>query len=114
MTNRMTRQALLLGLTALWLAVPAAWAAPGTGVEQVWTAQYNGPGNYTDNVEDLAVRDGYVYVTGWAHSSYYSRRYGTVKYDYDGQEIWSHVYSTGTGESEAVAVDAAGNVYVTG
>ena len=39
MTNRITRQALALGLTALWLAVPAAEAQ----YEEAWVAQYNGP-----------------------------------------------------------------------
>ena len=110
MKKRKTRtiQALALGLMALCLAIPAAHSQ----VQQAWVAQYNGPYNSNDWVNDMVVRNGYVYVTGYeaAGASYYA----TVKYDYAGQELWAVGYREATSQAEAMDVDAAGNVYVTG
>ena len=59
------------------------------------------------------MRDGYVYVTGY--ESRFTAYWATVKYDYAGQELWVQRYVDGQSQhAEALAVDAAGNVYVTG
>ncbi len=114
MTHRMTRLAIALGLTALCLAVPAVEAQ----VQQAWVASYKGLApivgwDPSDWVTDMEVRDGYVYVTGY--ESQFTAYWATVKYDYAGQEQWVQRYVDGQSQhAEALAVDAAGNVYVTG
>ena len=106
------RQTLAPGLMVLCWAVPAAEAQ----VELAWVAHYDGPEiagiSSTDYVTDMAVRDGYVYVTGY--ESLFGADWATVKYDYAGQEQWVRRYEEGNGHAEALVVDAAGNVYVTG
>jgi uncharacterized delta-60 repeat protein len=87
------------------------------GIEQ-WVARYNGPGNLDDNVNALTVDDaGNVYVTGWSYGSETDRDYATIKYDALGIEQWVARYN-GPGNATDVAVDlavdAVGNVYVTG
>jgi len=90
-----------------------------SGVEQ-WVARYNGPGNSDDSATALAVdAAGNVYVTGYSGGASTSSDYATVKYNASGVEQWVARYSyTGPGNSAdsatALAVDAAGNVYVTG
>lgn len=109
-----TRTRLALGLAAMWLAAPAADGQ----VEQAWVASYNGVPPIdgwepADWVNDLVVRDGYVYVTGYESAA--TAYWATVKYDDDGQEVWVQRLVDGQSQiAEAMAVDAAGNVYVTG
>ncbi|MBI9036956.1 MAG: SBBP repeat-containing protein [Bacteroidales bacterium] len=115
MKKKITRtiQTLAFGIIALCLAIPAANAQ----YQQSWVATYNGQGPIpgwepSDLVNDMAVRDGYIYVTGYeAAATAYS---ATVKYDYSGQEIWVRRLVDGqTQNAEAVVVDDIGNVYVT-
>ena len=59
---------------------------------------------------------GNVYVTGWSHGGDTGLNYATVKYSPDGDELWVVRYVGGNGYdyASAMALDAAGNVYVTG
>ncbi len=89
MTKKITRtmQALALGLMALCLAIPTANAQ----YQQDWVASYNGVPptsgwEPSDWVNDMVVRDGYIYVTGYESAA--TAYWATVKYDYTGQEIW--------------------------
>jgi len=93
------------------------------GVEQ-WVARYNGPGNGEDGALALALDgDGNVYVTGFSTGTtspvpYYGGfDYATVKYDNFGNQLWVARYNgpgNGPDWASAIAVDEAGNVYVTG
>jgi len=87
------------------------------GVEQ-WVARYTGPGNGNDSATDLAMDDaGNVYVTGASVGTNSSFDYATIKYNPAGVEQWVARYNgpaNSRDEAEALAIDAAGNVYVTG
>lgn len=96
---------------------------PGLGLaatlNQDWVARYNGPANDWDNARAVGVdAAGNVYVTGLsAGSSAYNYDYATIKYDASGNQLWLVRYNgpgNGWDEATAMAVDAAGNVYVTG
>ncbi len=85
---------------------------------QVWFAQYNGPGNSTDNGYAVTVDgSGNVYVTGLSGGPNNSPDYATIKYDAAGNQLWVARYdgpNNGLDWANSIAVDALGNVYVTG
>ncbi len=91
----------------------------GSGVIEEWVARYNGPGNGYDYANDMAVdSSGNVYVTGQSGGTGTGNDYATIKYDSSGNQLWIARYNgPGNKKSDnayAIAVDAAGNVYVTG
>jgi hypothetical protein len=83
----------------------------------IWEARYNGSSNSSDFAHAIAVDvAGNVYVTGKS-KDVTNYDYATVKYDSGGNELWvAHYNGTGNGAdiAEYIAVDATGNVYVTG
>jgi len=84
---------------------------------QIWVARYNGPANDDDWAFAIAVDDaGNVYVTGRS-ANYWDNDYVTVKYDASGVEQWVARYNGPGYDNDhawAIALDGAGNVYVTG
>lgn len=83
-----------------------------------WISRYNGPGNGID--EAFAVvcdASSNIYVTGSSMGSGSNLDYATVKYNSTGQEQWAVRYNGPANFIDignAIAVDASGNVYVTG
>ncbi|MBN2591880.1 MAG: SBBP repeat-containing protein [Sedimentisphaerales bacterium] len=87
------------------------------GIQQ-WVARYNGPGNGNDLVFAMAADDiGNVYITGESYDRESRLDYTTIKYDGNGRRLWVATYN-GPGNyndsAKAIALDAFGNVYVTG
>lgn len=88
-----------------------------SGVEQ-WASRYNGSANGGDYGSAIAVDgSGNVYVTGSSDGSGSLTDFVTIKYNSAGAQQWAMRYN-GPGNSldyaEDIAVDGAGNVYVTG
>ncbi|MDH4271907.1 MAG: SBBP repeat-containing protein, partial [Candidatus Aminicenantes bacterium] len=89
---------------------------PATGQSE-WEARYdNAPLFGADEPAAIAVdTQRNVYVTGRSQGATNFDAV-TVKYDPNGNQVWVHRYNYASGNDEAtgVAVDEAGNVYVTG
>ncbi len=87
------------------------------GIEQ-WVARYNGPVNGNNVAMSIAVDgSGNVYVTGSSEGSGTYDDYATIKYNSSGIEQWVARYNgpvNGPDYASSIAIDASGNVYVTG
>lgn len=84
--------------------------------DTVFTARYNGPGNDDDGdyvSTTVVAKNGDILVTG-------TTRYGigqlvTIRYHPNGDTAWTNILSYGVYDfPEGIAVDSAGNAYVTG
>lgn len=86
--------------------------------QQEWVARYHGPNNSFDFASALAVDpSGSVFVTGQSSGASTSDDYTTIKYNAVGQQQWVVRYNGPANSSDgahALAVDGAGNIYVTG
>jgi uncharacterized delta-60 repeat protein len=88
------------------------------GVQQ-WVQRYNGPGNNWDGASSIAIdRAANVYVTGESDDSVTNSDYATIKYNTDGAQQWVARYNyepaSGGERGNAIAIDGANNIYVTG
>lgn len=88
-----------------------------SGIQQ-WTQNYHFIDNAWDEVHAIAVDgQGNVYVTGQSVETGYNYDYVTIKYNPLGVQQWVERYNgpgNGFDNAESIAVDAAGNVFVTG
>ncbi len=88
-----------------------------SGIQQ-WVARYNGPGNDFDDARSIKIDvQGNVYITGFSTGSGTSQDYATIKYNPSGIEQWVARYNGSANDGDraySVAVDASGNLYVTG
>ena len=109
------KSAFIIFLTFIFLTISYTSVAQ---VTQEWFATYNGPANLVDEVMDLTVdKDGNVYVTGISNSIPANEDFCTIKYNKFGTQLWIARYNgpkNYNDRSNTIAVDAFGNVYVTG
>lgn len=93
-------------------------AAQAEVAEEAWVTRYKGPGSGKDNAQALAVdAAGNAYVTGFSDSGGGNYDFATVKYDGNGNQVWVARYdgdAQGPDWVRALALDAGGNVFVTG
>ncbi len=85
----------------------------------LWEKRYNGPVNFSDEARSIAVDSaGNVIVTGESYNSSFNSDYYTAKYAAaSGALLWEKRYNGPGSDSDSaysVAVDSAGNVFVTG
>jgi uncharacterized delta-60 repeat protein len=91
----------------------------GTGA-QLWVTQFNGPDNKNDSAADVKFdSSGNVVVTGASYGIDTNYDYQTLKYNgATGAQMWSARYNAPPGFysdfARALALDASGNVVVTG
>ena len=85
---------------------------------QQWVARYNGPASSVDVANDIVVDgSGNVYVTGESRGTSTEDDFATLKYNASGvQQCEARYNSSGNtfDLASALAVDASGNIYVTG
>jgi hypothetical protein len=82
-----------------------------------WTIRYNS-GSNPNEAKAIALDDlGYIYVTGTINYSGEGQLICTIKYNTQGTEQWIAIFHENiycSDAASAIAIDAAGNVYVTG
>lgn len=95
--------------------VTICFSTNGNGL---WVQRYNGPGNGGDEPAAITMDEhGNVYVTGKSNGAGTFFDYATIKYAPDGTPLWVARYNgtaNSTDEATGIALDDAGNVYVTG
>ncbi len=100
------------------LAITIVHMSPLRAQVLEWASCYAGSANDWDAATAVAVDDaGHVYVTGGSRGGGTDFDYATIKYDADGDTLWVRRYNgpeNGTDVARDVAVDDAGNVFVTG
>jgi uncharacterized delta-60 repeat protein len=83
-----------------------------------WAMPYNGSTNSIDYANCIVVdSDGNSYITGWSGGANNLHDFTTIKYDPDGNELWVRRYNGTADDNDYaywLALDASGNVYVTG
>jgi hypothetical protein len=83
-----------------------------------WVKRYNAPPDMADEALDIALdAAGNVYVTGSGYNSSGNLDAITTKYDPNGVQVWVRNFDRGVNDNDiarSIALDAAGNVYVTG
>jgi uncharacterized delta-60 repeat protein len=83
-----------------------------------WETRFTGSGSNPDNISDMHVdASGNIYVTGSSYSATSGYDIITRKYDNNGGVLWTSTFNgdgNGTDVAAALAVDANGNVFVTG
>lgn len=81
----------------------------------MWSKRFTSSGNHSDAISGITCNSGNVFVTGFS--------YGgptvdciTLKYDSNGNELWSSRYTVGTGSTQGYNIidDPIGNSYVNG
>ena len=91
---------------------------------RVWARTFDGAGSYKDALRDMVVDSsgnvyiaGYSYVTDASNPAFNSYDYLLLKYNSDGNLVWTKYYGGNPGYDDfarSLKVDPSGNVYVAG
>jgi len=96
----------------------AAATTLSSQIPMAWAQRYNAPPDMTDEARSIAVdASGNVYVTGSGFNMGGNLDAITIKYDPTGSVLWVRNYDRGLSDNDEgrmLALDASGNVYVTG
>jgi hypothetical protein len=85
-----------------------AYSSSGT---LLWTNRYNGPAPYGMGLD----KHGNIFVAGYSSGAGNGNDYITIAYSSEGVPLWTNRYGGSYDDiAQAVAVDGAGNVFVTG
>ena len=107
------RQVIIIALVVI-MAPALVLAQPDTA----WVRRFDGTAHDYDYISSSAVdRWGNVYVTGYSTDAGADKDYLTIKYRPNGDTAWARTYNgpgNGLDIAHSVAVDHAGNVFVTG
>ncbi len=109
-------------VSALLIFVLTVSSPLSAQVIEEWVIRENGRGNGPDYAKDIVIdQDGNIIVTGYCdrslHPDWVDYDFATAKYDNSGNTIWIARYPGLVDENDkayALALDEAGNVYVTG
>lgn len=86
--------------------------------DTLWTRQYNGPGNYQDNVQDLTVDNlGNVYICGYNNYLGGNTDGVLIKLNTSGTQQWISKLiqpSSGYYYTRSITIDISGNILVAG
>lgn len=89
-----------------------------SAIGQEWAARYNGGGNSLDWSYAIAYdQAGFIIVTGYSTGAGTGKDYKTIKYNSSGTVLWEASFNgpiNGGDYSNALTIDASGNVFVTG
>lgn len=93
-------------------------SALNSQIPMAWQERYNAPPDMTDESRSIVVdASGNIYVTGSGFNSGGNLDAITIKYDQDGNQMWVRNFDRGINDNDEgrmIALDAAGNVYITG
>jgi uncharacterized delta-60 repeat protein len=86
---------------------------------RLWVKRYNGSAGGHESAWAIDTDSlGNVYVTGWSEGAGTGKDFATIKYDPNGIQLWAVRYDNPDwnldDEAQAMAIDAMGNIYVTG
>jgi len=83
-----------------------------------WVRRFDIPGNGLDNPVDIKIRNNIeIYVTGYSFNSSTNNDYLTIRYDENGDVIWSTRFdgpASDVDNASKMALDNEGNIFVTG
>ncbi len=82
-----------------------------------WTASYNSPADSGDDLNKMILDpSGNIYAAGKSYTPGGKFDYSVVKFDQNGNKLWSALYDRAGGYDEAggLAIDNSGNIYITG
>lgn len=100
----------------LFIAANVTTAFSSVGLQ--WASRYNGAGNSLDWSYAIAIDPaGDVVVTGYSTGAGTGKDYKTIKYNQAGAILWEASFNgpiNGGDYSNALAIDASGNIYITG
>jgi uncharacterized delta-60 repeat protein len=85
----------------------------------IWVSNHHFPGERYDATSLVVDASGNSYITGWTGVDWWhgsTRDYATIKFNSDGDTIWTRIYDNEDGwdEARSIVCDEAGNAYVTG